>query len=920
MATILDIGAFGTPTVVDGSVGTFWSGGLVGSGNDAIGEASGFTVTVTASPVVTSIPDNAIISAVEVHIIGLASSVAPIVQPSFFQRAVGNLNYDPVMGGGAADLPWGPIEGVGTVEFDGTLLSDVVTKDDLAVLVVGWRLVVSDDGTTTGAISAAITQYFLRVTFDVPDVPEEPAPSPVGIDVGTFTFGDPVAPPAFPAPSPEFPDGEATVIRRSPEITVRDVLNAPPSAQLKSQEIEPQVGNTARVDVGTGLEFEGIVQTVQQNFEEQRDQLSFDVTLSDFAWLLNRRRPFGCFESVSATDIVLSLIADFSSGFTTTAVQAGLPNVSIQFDGSLLFTEALQALTKEIAGQWYLEGKDLHFFTEELFDQPDDLTPSNDLLTRDTPISITTDISQIRTRQFGKGAGGTLAAAISPGQTVIEVLALEDFDPTGQVIVGCQVLNYGAQETRVTAVPRASGPGGLTATPVNSGDTAGVITRNVRYAVSFVKDGVETTLSGSASVSGDVVGFGGSITSVKNIPPPPSLPFGGTFNRQYQFTLETSAGESFRTAGILSVGLIRFEGSDIELKYTVNLGAPDARVTSVKLYRTKIGNTSKFFTVASGLDSEEGVSKTFLDTLEDESLGGRPPVEFASGPNRDFVFSRIIGIQVQLSNIPTGSQGENVTARKIYRSVEGGPFELLTTLGDNVTTTFLDNTSTGQPFDPPTGEDESPGDLPPLIQFFLIGIPSSGLGSITDILSQGTAVNMWVQRDDLDAQQKLSEREGGDGIHEGPIFVDTNLNQAELTRVLDALLVIYSTELKTIRYSTRDPKTRAGRTIHVDLPFIPEDDEGIFDPDVFDEGDPRIQFFDSNIFDLDIFDPGDPNIFFDTLTRFGIFGDFLIQEVTKTQIHAGQEDGTDLAPLLSVSASSSRFTLEDLLQRVLLRN
>lgn len=45
--------------------------------------------------------------------------------------------------------------------------------------------------------------------------------------------------------------------------------------------------------------------------------------------------------------------------------------------------------------------------------------------------------------------------------------------------------------------------------------------------------------------------------------------------------------------------------------------------------------------------------------------------------------------QINLTNIPVGGTG--TTARKIYRSVDGGDYQLVTTLSDNVTTTFNDN-------------------------------------------------------------------------------------------------------------------------------------------------------------------------------------------------------------------------------------
>lgn len=52
--------------------------------------------------------------------------------------------------------------------------------------------------------------------------------------------------------------------------------------------------------------------------------------------------------------------------------------------------------------------------------------------------------------------------------------------------------------------------------------------------------------------------------------------------------------------------------------------------------------------------------------------------------------------QVDLSNIPTGASGQGVTARKIYRTTAGGStYKLVTTISDNTTTTYTDNTADG---------------------------------------------------------------------------------------------------------------------------------------------------------------------------------------------------------------------------------
>ena len=939
MATVVDITTFTAPTTVDGSVGGFWTGDLIGSGSDGVGEASGFEVKSSASPdptaLAAAIPQDAIITAVEMRVTASGSAGEPQPQPVFVQTDVVDRAYVPILTNELA--AWGPLLGIGDAQFDGTLFSLALTRDDLELATVGWRLIIGQDSVDTEAISASVTGFTLRVTFD--DAPVSPTPEvlPTGIDAGQFEFLDEDPPPSiFPGAGGSFAGGAqsaAEAIRRSPAITISEQLNVPPSCSITAHEITPEVGSTALVDVGTGVEFEGIVQTVVQRYEEQLDQLVYDLQLSDFVWLLNRRRPFGCFENVPADQVVLSIMGSFTEGFTTTAVQAGLANVTVNFDGTLLFSEALQAIAKEINAKWYLESKDLHFFTEEVVALPDDLTLDNDFLNRDLPISLVTDLSQIRTRQYGKGRGGTLVETIQPGDTTIQVAALDDFEPSGQVIVGCQVLSYGGKQTQVDTPAREAGPGAVTVGPLFDGPDiqAGPIVATPIYKVSFIKNGVETDLGTPKTGILSAIGQGrGSRAGPAEGAGPGEFPTAAG-QVLYQPVIETTAGLHWITgASFNSAGPIGLTSGHVVVEYNWAPTDPaDPRVTGIGIYRTKrSGGSQSFYSLVSGLTVPTAGALVFDDKVSDESLGSRAPEFFRTG-FQDFARSRRVGVQMELTNIPLGAVGDGVTARKIYRSVKGGPFILITTLNDNETTTFIDTRATGEPFDGilDTG-DEHPGSLASVTTFYLINIPSSGTGSITATALEGSDVNLWVQVDDLAAQTTLAGLEGGDGIHEGPIFVDTELDLAAMTATCTALLLKYSSSTKTLNFSSRDPKLQVGLVIHANLPAIATDTEGIFDPDIFDRGLFEDTMFDPGendtllLFDEDIFDtdPPDVGFLFDIVSDKGIFGDFLIQRITKTQIHEGREGLVDLAPLLTVTASSSLFTLEDLLQRVLLRN
>lgn len=57
------------------------------------------------------------------------------------------------------------------------------------------------------------------------------------------------------------------------------------------------------------------------------------------------------------------------------------------------------------------------------------------------------------------------------------------------------------------------------------------------------------------------------------------------------------------------------------------------------------------------------------------------------------------GSTAQLSNVPLGGPG--TTGRNIYRSVDGGEFQLVMTLGDNITTDWFDDVASPLPTAPP---------------------------------------------------------------------------------------------------------------------------------------------------------------------------------------------------------------------------
>lgn len=286
--------------------------------------------------------------------------------------------------------------------------------------------------------------------------------------------------------------------------------------------------------------------------------------------------------------------------------------------------------------------------------------------------------------------------------------------------------------------------------------------------------------------------------------------------------------------------------------------------------------------------------------------------------------------QVSVSVIAAGVSP--TTSRKLYRTVVGGSqLKLVATIADNTTTTYTDSTADGSlGANMPTGD--TSGLTQPSGQVnagstslltsngapfranggwvscgggqtvrytgvstnTLTGVPASGAGAITTTLiygsqvipapaltgvnhnnglplaiAKGSAVNIWVQRDDTDAQAALGSLEldadgnATDGIREY-VITDERRGETSLAALCDADLAIFSRPIVSAQFYTRSIM-RAGQNLHIDLPS------------------------------------------FETYA-----GDYTIQSVDIAF------DVPTAYPLRFVKASSVSFTLRDLIQRVTL--
>jgi hypothetical protein len=146
----------------------------------------------------------------------------------------------------------------------------------------------------------------------------------------------------------------------------------------------------------------------------------------------------------------------------------------------------------------------------------------------------------------------------------------------------------------------------------------------------------------------------------------------------------------------------------------------------------------------------------------------------------------------------------------------------------------------------------------------------TGVTGIAVALPSGAPVNIWVQRDDLAAQAdrialELAQGRVSDGVVEGPPIVDERRGEASLTALCDVTLQLFARAIVTVAYACRDLKTKSGK------------------PVVFNVASPPIHT---------------------TLTIQSV-------DISEIDVYPG------VAPKFVVSASSVRFSLDDLFRQLL---
>lgn len=585
-------------------------------------------------------------------------------------------------------------------------------------------------------------------------------------------------------------------------IQITDLLDQQPNtAQLRTwRGAKPATG--AEIKIGLGgvstldqLLFAGHIREVTQIYEGDRPaNIAYDLSCIDYTWLLTRRKVIKAYPSQSATTTVLDLMTNFTFGFTTGSVVAGLPTIE-----ALTFTnddvdDALTRIARLVGGYWYVDYlKVLHFFLTEATGNPVTIATASPQGAADILHQL--DLSQIRTRVYVEGGGAGAAAEIPVGSNKLYV-----DDPAwyasggGTVVAGAQRITYTGKSTTVVTpgTPLVEPNTNCSVTvPNGSGNLAGAY----KYKYTFHNGTGETI---------------GSPASSTVTPAAPTAPNGGVVtisdpgtagtlvgSYTYKFTYVTALGETL--LGAASGTATPDAPGEVVALSTIPTAPASAGVLARRIYRTKAGG-SEYFLVD---QISNNTTTTYTDNIADTQLVTHGPLVNTAG-----------GQTVSLSSIDTGGAG--TTSRRIYRTKAGGSaYFYLDSIEDNTTTTYgPDNKpddSLGSPI--PTVND-SGGQAETLTT--LTGVPTSGAGSVLYAIPKGESINILAIRNDTTAQTALAALVGGDGIHEHYIQ-DTRLGKAEAEARGDAELAAFKSPMETVTLTTRDPNARAGKAVTLAL-------------------------------------------------------------------------------------------------------
>ena len=536
---------------------------------------------------------------------------------------------------------------------------------------------------------------------------------------------------------------------RIADLSIRDLLDeVPNTCQMTVFGTAPPLGGALAITVGSlnGSRLFGgkVLSTVQSYLGQKPANVAYQVNGIDYTWQATQHLVIGQYIGASVIAIVSDLIARYAEGVTMNHIGANVASLvvdAISFT-NITLADALSQLCSRLGAYWNIDYySDLHLFTAEtdpVNPDPLPLTPTHPSLAN---LTVTQDLSQIATRVFVEGGGGTTLVDVNPGDTMIPMDTIGWYQPGGgQLHIAPQRLSYTGLWTGGTGSLVGPGVVPSTAPGVTPTTGTGVDAGSHAWAYTWVTAAGETlpspvTVASTQGVNPPPVALTAQAPVLSAVPAPtpaptasppwlmgagpPSTAVGATLVQQttgggyvdpgsydYVVTFVTATGET--TPGPISppAATNALQG----LIDVTNVPLGPSGVLHPNLYRRQNG-TGLFKLVHAFTDNTQ---TGFRDGVQQINLGVAAPTvntsgagymdpgtydyvvtfvtaagETTPGPASNAVTTDTLHTIVALTAIPTGPAG--VTQRNVYRRLnQAGTFKRLGALGDNVTTALND--------------------------------------------------------------------------------------------------------------------------------------------------------------------------------------------------------------------------------------
>ena len=698
------------------------------------------------------------------------------------------------------------------------------------------------------------------------------------------------------------------------------VLGAPPHEGSPVVVTLGSFNNRSRLFAGH------IVRTNQFYVGQQPVNRQWLVECADWTWRLDQELVTARYHNASATAIATDLVARFAPAGYTPKVAAGLPVVDeISFTMAPLM-DAISQLAKRIGGYARVSyWRDVELFLVDPGANPRPLEPS----ARFRELTYQRDLTQIVTRALVGGGGAPATVHVEPGATTIPIADPSWYNSAGGVVMaGPQRITYGALEGGDRGAIVGPGIAPTVAPTVTAKPGAGLAPGQYQYAYTWLTatgetkpsplaplqagsvapptwtpavNSVHPTFSSNMFAPGDRVRWVGvyglnannNAANQTTIGAPsaewiatqfpdrpgqtyiPSVLYqmspdarvqwtelyfsvnGSPWNMYAAYTNQPNS-IGWWTTGSLTVGpgFTPLSFGDLVARAGVSgIATGPAGVTSRKVYRTAVnGAQLKLLTTL----ANNTATTIADDAAADSALGANAPASDTSGLAQ-----------------PTGQVAAGASSLPVSSVAPFNPAGGWARVGDQTIryTGVSGSTLIGIP---PTGDGAIVAtiayNVPVVVAPALTNIPASGAGAIALAINAGDEVNLLVVVDDAAAQAALAALIGPDesghddtGVRE-QYQQDQRISETEARARGTAILARNRDVRETVHYASRDPQTRAGATIDVNLP-----------------------------------------------APTAIVGTFKIQDV---QISAFTGSPARLYPVFTATASSDRLSFEDLLRQL----